>query len=175
VVRNHWAKNANVKQRAGVGLVVACRQAIRTLTDMPTRTRASWGMPLVLLSFAMATSCRVAQPPQVETAGMRVDVTRVKQKRGRIDCRLRIWNDHDQAVSFEYGTVRLIANDDREVSPNPPRRNAPAVIQPANKLDLRWIFDTGKSLPKGSYSVEIRDFQVDGLPSGETAVFTINL
>ncbi|MFN3242549.1 MAG: hypothetical protein ACE37K_13685 [Planctomycetota bacterium] len=142
---------------------------------MPTRSRSNWGIPVVLLSLAVAGGCRVAQPPQVETAGLRVDVTRVKQKRGRIDCRLRIWNDHDKAVSFEYGTVRLIVSDDREVSPNPPRRNAPAVIQPANKLDLRWLFEAGESLPKGNYPVEIRDFKVDGLPSGETAVFTINL
>lgn len=141
---------------------------------MPTRTR-SVGVSLVLLSLAVSAGCRVAQPPQVETAGMRIDVQRVRQKRGRIDCRLRIWNDHDQVVSFAYGSVRLIVSGDREVSPNPARRNAPAVIQAANKKDLRWIFESGQTLPAGSYSVEIRDFQIDGLPSGETAVFTINL
>lgn len=142
---------------------------------MPRRTRSAVGVTLALLALSMTTSCRVAQPPQAETAGLRVDVTRVKQKRGRIDCRLRIWNDHDQAVSFSYGTVRLISGEDREISPNPPRRNAPAVIQARNKLDLRWLFEAGESLPRGNYPVEIRDFQIDGLPSGETAVFSINL
>ncbi|MCK5941904.1 MAG: hypothetical protein KAI24_08060 [Planctomycetes bacterium] len=139
------------------------------------RHRAGLGATLLLFALTPMTSCRVAQPPQVETAGLRVDVTRVKQKRGRIDCRLRIWNDHDRAVSFDYGQVRLLIDDQREASPNPPRRDEPAVIQARNNLELRWLFETGDSLPKGNYPVEIRDFRVDDLPSGQTAVFSINL
>jgi len=142
---------------------------------MPMRNPARWGLTLLLLALAPMTSCRVAQPPEVETAGVRIDVTYCKQKRGSIDCRLRIWNDHDDAMSFDCGSVRLMYGDDRECSLKPGRKDVPIVIGPRTKDDLRWIFESGESLKRGSYTVEIRDFKLDGLPSGCTAVFAIKL
>lgn len=106
---------------------------------------------------------------------MRIDVTSCRQKRGRIDCRVTIWNDHDDQVAFDHGTVRLMWGDDRECSIRPPRRPAPITVGPRARGEQRWIFEPGEALPKGPYSVEIRDFKIDDLPSGETAVFTINL
>jgi len=106
---------------------------------------------------------------------MRIDVTSCRQKRGRIDCRLVIWNDYDEQISWEHGTVRLMWGDDRECTIRPPGRPAPITVGGRGRSEQRWLFEPGVALPKGSYSVEIRDFKVDDLPSGETAVFTINL
>jgi hypothetical protein len=113
------------------------------------RNPARWGIPLLLLTLAPLPSCRVAQPKEVTTAGMRIDVTSGRQKRGVVE--------------------------GRECSLRPGRRDEPITIGPRANEDLRWIFETGENLPRGTYSVEIRDFKIDGLPSGDTAVFTVNL
>ena len=137
---------------------------------MPMRNPAKWGIPLVLLILAPMTSCRVAQPPQCETAGLRIDVTSCRQKRGRIDCRLVIWNDHDEKVAFDHETVRLMWGDDRECALKPARRPAPVKIGARGRSEQRWLFEPGQGLPKGSYSIEIRDFRIDELPSGQTDI-----
>ena len=139
------------------------------------RNPARWGIPLLLLTLAPLPSCRVAQPKEVTTAGMRIDVTSGRQKRGVVDCRLRIWNDHDEKVSFNASSVRLMFGEGRECSLPPGRSGQAITIGPRANEDLRWIFETGENLPRGTYSVEIRDFKIDGLPSGDTAVFTVNL
>ena len=65
--------------------------------------------------------------------------------------------------------------DDRECSIHPPRRQIPISVAPRGKSDQRGIIEPGQTLLKGCDSVELSDFKIDGLPSGEAAVFTINL
>ncbi len=142
---------------------------------MPMRNPARWGIPLLLLAISSTPSCRVAQPPQVESAGMRVNVTSARQKRGLIDCRIRVWNDHDHNVTFSSSNVRLMFGDERECSAKIGRSVADATVPARGNSDLRLLFEPGKSLRRGSYSVEIRDFRIDGVPSGETCVFSVNL
>jgi len=142
---------------------------------MPMRNPARLGIPLLLLAISSTPSCRVAQPPQVESAGMRVNVTSARQKRSRIDVRMKVWNDHDFDVTFASSSVRLMFGDDRECSAKIGRRAGDQTIPARGNSDVRMLFEPGLALPRGSYSVEIRDFQIDGVPSGETCVFSINL
>ena len=142
---------------------------------MSMRNPVRIGIPLLLLAISSTPACRVAQPPQVESANMRVTVTSARQKRGRIDVRTRIWNDHDYDVTFKPSSVRLMFGDERECSPKIGRRNTDQTIPARGNADFRLTFEPGLGLPKGSYPIEIRDFQVDGVPSGETCVFGINL
>ncbi|MCB9878909.1 MAG: hypothetical protein H6835_15040 [Planctomycetes bacterium] len=96
---------------------------------------------------------------------------RVRQKGGRVVVSLRIWNDHDEPVSFDYGNIRLVFQG-REASAQPPRR--PTEIQARGNEELVWIFECGSDLPgKSSYDIEIRDFLLSGVPSGQSAVFQI--
>jgi hypothetical protein len=37
------------------------------------------------------------------------------------------------------------------------------------------IFEPGIGVRRGSNTVEARDFQIDGVPSGETCLFSINI
>lgn len=106
---------------------------------------------------------------------MRVNVTSARQKRGLIDCRIRVWNDHDHNVTFSSSNVRLMFGDERECSAKIGRSVADATVPARGNSDLRLLFEPGKSLRRGSYSVEIRDFRIDGVPSGETCVFSVNL
>lgn len=139
------------------------------------KSSARWGIPLLLLTMIPMASCRVAQPPQRETAGLRIDVSKVKQKRGGLECRLRIWNDYDQDVTFGRGSVRLMYGEEREASLRPGRRTNEMTVTGRGNQDMRWLFEPGESLPAGSYEVEIRDFHIDGVPSGQTAVFEVNV
>lgn len=106
---------------------------------------------------------------------MRVNVTSARQKRGLIDCRLQVWNDHDYDVTFSSSSVRLMFGEERECSAKIGRRVSDAVVPARGNADLRLLFEPGTELSSGSYSVEIRDFQIDGVPSGETCVFSVNL
>jgi hypothetical protein len=136
---------------------------------MSMRNPARWGLPLILLTLAPLSSCRVAQPRTVETASMRIDVTSCRQKRGIVDCRLRFWNDRDGEVSFAASDVRLMYQNDRETALLPTKRNAPITIGPRTSVELRWRFSqVERGLPRGSYAVEIRNLMEDGLPLNET-------
>lgn len=107
---------------------------------------------------------------------MRIDVTSCRQKKGTVECRLRIWNDRDGEVSFSASDVRLMYQNDLETAVQPPKRNAPITIGPRSRVDLRWkFFPVERGLPRGKYSVEIRNLMEAGLPLNETAEFTVNL
>jgi hypothetical protein len=142
---------------------------------MRMRNPARWGISLLLLVISSTPSCRVAQPPQVESAGMRVNVTSARQKRGLIDCRIRVWNDHDHDMTFSSSSVRLMFGDERECSAKIGRRVSEAMVPARGNSDLRLIFEPGIGVRRGSNTVEVRDFQIDGVPSGETCLFSINI
>ena len=144
---------------------------------MSMRNAARLGLPILFLALAATPACKgVPQPPQVETAGLRIDVESARQRRRGVVVEIRVWNDFDQSVSFENGNVRLI-HGDREVSAKPYRSwRRGTTVQPKSNLDFRWLFETGEPLPQAqSYDIEIRDLMIDDVPAGDTAVFTINL
>ena len=130
------------------------------------------------LAIGAGPGCRtrVPQPEQITTAGLRIDVTRTEyaKRQQRFDVRVKIWNDHDQRISFDLANVRLIFND-REV---PAKRgwtnDRPPDVQPKANRDFRWYFELGEEPAQGSYKIEIRDIQKGDMALGETAVFSIN-
>ena len=100
-----------VKQRGGSIVVLACLLSAVTLTAMSHRSRSGLILPLLALSFGLATGCKtsVPQPPQAQTAGLRIDVQKVSSsaRKQRIDVSLKIWNDHEQRISFDLAKRRL--------------------------------------------------------------------
>jgi hypothetical protein len=146
---------------------------------MAHHTRIAFGVlfPCLLLGVGPGCKTRVPQPDQVQTAGMRIDVTRVDndKRRKRLDVRLRLWNDHDQRISFDLGNVRLLFNG-REVSAQRSWTNdrTPDVQAKGNR-EFRWYFELGEEAGPGTYQVEIRDIQKGDIALGETAAFAINV
>ena len=145
---------------------------------MSIRHPARKGLPLLLLALALPTSCKsVPQPPQVTTAGLRIDVERARQRRRGVEVQIRIWNDFDDQVSFEHEDVRFMY-DGREVSAKPYRswRRGSPNVQAKSNLDFRWLFELGEDAPAGkNYNIEIRDLMLGEVPLGDTAVFEVAL
>jgi hypothetical protein len=143
---------------------------------MSNRTRSV--LALTALS-GLAAGCKSGpqQPPQAQTAGLRVDVMKASSssRKQRIDLRIRIWNDHDQRVNFDLGDVRLLFNG-REVSPTPTMTKDPNPdVQAKSNRTMDWVFEVGDVIGEGSYPVEIRDIRKGDMPLGETASFMFNL
>ncbi len=139
--------------------------------------------PLALLAVAALavpackTSSAPKQPPQAQTAGLRIDVQDAdySQRKQRIDVRVRIWNDHEERVNFDLGDVRLLFNG-REVSPSPNMTKDPNPdVQAKSNRILDWSFEVGDVIGEGTYPIEIRNLQKGGQPLGETAQFRIAL
>ncbi|MBL8751723.1 MAG: hypothetical protein JNK15_00365 [Planctomycetes bacterium] len=132
------------------------------------------------LTFAVLPACKSSapkQPPQAQTAGLRIDVQKAdfSQRKQRIDVRVRVWNDHDDRVNFELGNVRLLFNG-REVSPNPTMTKDPNPdVQAKSNRTFDWAFEVGDVIGEGNYPIEIRDLKKGGLSLGEVAQFKINL
>lgn len=140
---------------------------------MSIRPHARLGLLALVVALAPMPACRAPQPPQVETAGMRIDVLKVRQRKGSVTVVVRIWNDHDVPLSFDCGNVRLMFMD-REASAQRTRR--PPLVQGRGNEEMVFTFECGADLPgKQTYDVEIRDLMLDGVPAGDTAVFKINL
>ena len=146
---------------------------------MPHRSVIRSTVPLFALGCLFAAGCATSAPqlPQFQTAGMRVDVDRVSQseRKQRVDMRIRIWNDHDQQVTFDLGNVRLLYKG-REVSAKPDRkRDSVADVQAKSNREFRWNFEVGDILTEGQYDVEIREAMLGGVPLGDTIAFKIVL
>ncbi|MEZ6037675.1 MAG: hypothetical protein R3F29_09350 [Planctomycetota bacterium] len=140
---------------------------------MSIRPHARLGLFALVVALAPMPACRAPQAQQVQTAGMRIDVLKARQKRGTVDVAVRIWNDHDVPLSFDNGNVRLMFGD-REASAQRARR--PPLVQGRGNEEFRFIFECGSELAgKQDYDIEIRDIQLDGVPAGDTAVFKVRL
>lgn len=140
---------------------------------LPTSVRLA--LPLLCL-LAPVSSCRgVPQLPECDSAGMRITVLRAKNSRRAVDMTVRIFNDHDQRVSFDLGGVRLICPDGSEMSPNA-SRSKPSV-QAKNSQDFRWQFSylNREPLPTGTYDMEIKDIFVGDIQLDMRAQFQVNL
>lgn len=149
---------------------------MRKLTDMSMRNRLC--LSLLVAGLAALPSCRgVPQPPPVESAGLRIDVEKCKAGRRGIVAEVRIHNSYEQRLTFENENVRLLVSDSEEVSGVPYRsfRRGTPTVQAKGNLDFRWVFKPMEDLPPGNYKVEIRDFMLDDVPTGQTAVFEIAL
>jgi hypothetical protein len=140
--------------------------------------------PIVLsalaLTLAALPACKSSapkQPPQAQTAGLRIDVQKAdfSQRKQRIDVRVRIWNEHDDRVNFDLGNVRLLFNG-REISPNPAMTKDPSPdVQAKSNRVFDWVFEVGDVIGEGFYPIEIRDLKKGGLSLGEVAQFKISL
>jgi hypothetical protein len=134
---------------------------------------------LALTSFA-APACKTSsanQPPQAQTAGLRIDVLSASysQRKKQIYVRTKIWNDHDERVNFDLGSVRLLFNG-REVSPSPNLTKDPNPdVQAKSPRNFDWTFEVGDVIGEGNYPIEIRNISKGGQPLGETAQFRIVL
>jgi hypothetical protein len=151
---------------------------MRKLRGMSTRHRIRLGLPVLFLALVFPTACKgVPQPPQVTTAGVRIDVESARGRRNAIVVEIRIWNDFDEAVTFEHSDARLLYQG-REVSAKPYRswRGGKPKIQAKSNLDFRWAFELGEGAAGGqNYKIEIRDMMRGEVPLGDTAVFEIAL
>ncbi len=130
--------------------------------------------PLCLLMLTMG--CKgPPQAPEVTTAGLRITVLKVKNSRKALDMTVRIWNDHDQRVSFDLGGVRIICVDGSEVSPSTSRTRPD--IQAKNSKDFRWIFSYQNHPPLegGVHDMEIKDIFVGDIQLDMRAQFQVNL
>lgn len=129
-----------------------------------------------LCLLTLVTSCKgPPQAPEVNTAGLRITVLRVKNSRKAIDMTVRIFNDHDQRVSFDLGGVRLLCGDNTEVSPTTSRSRPD--IQAKNSKDFRWIFtyQNRPQLESGIYDMEIKDIFVGDIQLDMRAQFQVHL
>ncbi len=143
---------------------------------MSTRRSARLAVPVLIAALGLPGCKGVPQPPQVTTAGLRIDVESARQRRAGVVVEMRIWNDYDGRISFEHGNVRLMTGD-REISAKPYRswRRGDPSVQAKSDLDFRWVFGTDQDLAAGNYRIEIRDLMLDDVPLGDTAVFEIAL
>jgi hypothetical protein len=143
------------------------------------RIRTSLQLSILLLGLGIVGGCKsaVPQPPQAQTAGLRIDVVNASYstRRQRIDVRVRIWNDHEQRANFELGNVRLMFNE-REVSPTPTLTKDPKPdVQAKSNRTFDWVFEVGEVIGEGTYDIQIRDILKGDMPLGETAAFKIVL
>lgn len=134
------------------------------------------GIPVLCLFVGLA-GCRVPQPAQQKTAGLTVDVQKVKNGRRGVEVSVKIGNEHDLKISFDPGDVRLLVGNGVEVSPNTNQRGNPQrlEVQPKNGREFRWIFPVETALQPGSYTIEIKSFREDDVEYPNKAVFTINV
>lgn len=137
-------------------------------------------VPAVVFSLLMVAGCqskKLTQPPQTQTAGLRIDVLKAdaSQRKQRIDVRVRIWNDHDQRVHFDLGDVRLQFKG-REVSPSPNlTKDSNPDVQAKSNRQFDWSFECGDVIGEGTYPILIRNLKKGGAPLGELAEFRINI
>lgn len=140
-------------------------------------TRNALLLSALFAAIAVAPGCKssVPQPPPVNTAGLRIDVLKAGHRKQKIDVKIKIWNEHDMAVNFELGDVRLKFNG-REMSPVPTwTRDKTPDVQAKSTREFSWSFDIGDVIGEGSYPIEIRNIKKGDMPLGEMAMFTINL
>jgi hypothetical protein len=146
------------------------------------RIRAVPVSSLVLsMLVALATpACKTSgskQPPQAQTAGLRIDVQKASysSRKKEIYVTVRIWNDHDERVNFDLGNVRLLFNG-RDVSPTPTKTKDPNPdVQAKSPRTFDWTFEVGDVIGEGNYPIEIRNISKGGQPLPETAQFRIVL
>ena len=135
----------------------------------------SVALPLLLLMLVPAAGCKAGPPqlPEVATAGLRVLVVRSKNGSKSLDVTVRVWNDHDQRITFDLGDVRLRGKDGTEMSPNPGRTKPE--VQAKNSADFRWLFNyQGKpALAPGTYDMEIKVIMVGDVQLDVPAQFQV--
>lgn len=142
-------------------------------------TRSVLALSVLTLLTGLAAGCKSGpqQPPQAQTAGLRVDVLKASKsdRKQRVDVRVKVWNDHEQRVNFDLGNVRLLFNG-REVAPTATMTKDPNPdVQAKSPRMFDWVFEVGDVIGEGSYPIEIRDIKRGDMPLGETASFSINL
>lgn len=145
---------------------------------MLNRNLLRFGLPFLLAAIGSAAGCKsVPQPPQVATAGLRIDVEKVgaSGRKQRIDIEIKVWNDHDQRIVFQLANVRLDFKG-REVSAKPYRqKDGICDVQPKSNREFNWYFEVGDVLTEGYYDVEIREMMLGDVPHMDTARFKINV
>jgi hypothetical protein len=141
------------------------------------RLSPSVRLALPLLCFLVPlSSCKgPPQQPEVSSAGLRISVLKCKNGRKGIDMTVRIFNEHDQRVSFDLGGVRLICADGTEMSPSASRGKP--TVQAKNSQDFRWLFNylNREPLPAGVYEMEIKDIFVGDIQLDMRAQFQANI
>lgn len=131
-------------------------------------------VPLLCLSLAFLGGCKGApQLPQQQTAGLNIDVLKARNVKRGVEVSAKIWNTHNDTLTFKLGDVRLKCGDGVEVSPNATRQQ-PAVPS-KNFTVFNWIFPVDKPLPGGKYEIEIQELAVDGVDINMAAQFQIVL
>ncbi|MBL9075891.1 MAG: hypothetical protein JNL08_00220 [Planctomycetes bacterium] len=131
---------------------------------------------LLLCLAVPAAGCKgPPQAPEVSSAGLRISVTKTKNGRKAAEITVRVFNDHDQRVSFDLGGVRLLCPDGSEMSPNA-TRTRPSV-QAKNSETFRWQFNyvNRDPLPAGTYDMEIKDIFVGDIQLDMRAQFQVVL
>lgn len=145
---------------------------------MLNRTLLRFGLPFLLAAIGSAAGCKsVPQPPQVATAGLRIDVGKVSasNRKQRIDAAIKIWNDQDQRIAFQLGDVRLDYKG-RQVSAKPYKnKDGICDVQGKSNREFDWYFEVGDVLTEGLYDIEIRNMMLGDVPHMDTARFKINV
>lgn len=146
---------------------------------MTSSLRATVALSVLGLSLAFTASCRgpkIPQPPQVVTAGLRIDVVNVTSdaRRQRVVVRARLWNDHEGLLKFDHNNVRLLYNG-REVAAKGSWRSGRTQVRAKSNDDFDWSFELGEAPVTGNYQIEIRDLMLQDAMLGETAAFAINV
>lgn len=161
---------------------VACgRLHARSLAD-PTKAmalprRSPFAVPALFVACALA-SCGSAPRllPSFESAGLRIEVVTTKKlkpsrkKPGNyLELTVKIWNNHDDRISFEPDQVRLLYGQERE-EVAPVDIDAKVLeVQCKQPKEFKWRFETPEPLEEGTYPVEIRKIMVGDSALGETA------
>lgn len=132
-------------------------------------------IPVLCLAVGFA-GCRAPQAAPQRTAGLVVDVLRVKNARRAVDVGVKIFNDHDLNISFELGDVRLLCGNGTELSPANPRGQVQRLeVQSKAARDFRWTFPVDAPLPAGQYTIQIKSFRELDVESPNKVEFTINV
>lgn len=132
-------------------------------------------IPVLCLVVGLG-GCRAPQAASQRTAGLVVDVLRVKNARRAVDVGVKIFNDHDLNISFELGDVRLLCGNGAELSPANPRGQVQRLeVQSKAARDFRWTFPVEAALPAGQYTIQIKSFRELDVESPNKVEFTINV
>jgi serine/threonine protein kinase len=115
------------------------------------------------------------QPPEVVSAGLRIEVLSATNNSRSVEVDVKLHNDHDRAISFDLGDVRLLSDSDREVSPTPPPGQRQRLqVQAKDSRECQWLFHVEDEVMEGTHTIEIK-FRVRDNEYADKASFTINL
>lgn len=165
-----------VKEGRERGLPLRSGLASPRLARMRNSLPIRLGISLLCLCVA-ATGCRVAQPTQVRTAGLVVDVLRARNTKRGVEVTGKIFNEHEMKVVFDLGDVRLLCGNGIEFSPDSPQRGAKQTVElrPKYPNEFRWVFPVKEPLLTGTYTIEIKSLLEVDVQLPNKAEFPINI